>query len=195
MILGQCQPCNCTEELGFSNSCQTDDINKCECKENYYRPVDTPWKCVPCNCDRLGANSPNCSSDTGACQCRPGVLGRQCDKCSNKERLYFSADQFYSVYSYLTYSVSSWERYFLYLKKYNPLKVCRSNFERMRDFESRSVSTTVRSWRQMGPYWIQSNRQGKMSGRIGWRRPKKVSCYWLVSTWSEILSIQRAYWA
>ena len=88
-ILGQCQPCNCTEELGFSNSCQTDDINKCECKENYYRPVDTPWKCVPCNCDRLGANSPNCSSETGACQCRPGVLGRQCDKCSNKERLYF----------------------------------------------------------------------------------------------------------
>ena len=83
-IPGQCRPCNCTEELGFSNSCKADDINQCECKENYYRPADTPWKCVPCACDRLGAKSPNCSATTGACQCRPGVLGRQCDKCSNK---------------------------------------------------------------------------------------------------------------
>ena len=82
-IPGECRPCNCTEELGFANSCN-DDVNKCECKENYYRPADTPWKCVPCNCDRLGANSPNCSETTGACQCRAGVLGRSCDKCSNQ---------------------------------------------------------------------------------------------------------------
>ena len=82
-IPGECRPCNCTEELGFANSCN-DDVNKCECKENYYRPADQQWKCVPCNCDRLGANSPNCSATTGACECRLGVLGRSCDKCSNQ---------------------------------------------------------------------------------------------------------------
>ena len=59
-------------------------MNNCECKENYYRPVDQPWKCVPCNCDRLGASSHTCSAQTGACECRLGVLGRSCDKCSNQ---------------------------------------------------------------------------------------------------------------
>lgn len=82
-VPGSCRPCNCTQELGFAESC-SEDINDCKCKDNYYRPKDQPWKCVPCNCDRLGAESPTCSDETGACSCRRGVFGRQCDKCSNQ---------------------------------------------------------------------------------------------------------------
>ena len=43
-IPGECRPCNCTEELGFANSCLADNVNQCECKENYFRPVSSYCK-------------------------------------------------------------------------------------------------------------------------------------------------------
>lgn len=39
--------------------------------------------CMDCSCNTLGSYSQNCSSKTGACACKPGVIGRKCDQCSS----------------------------------------------------------------------------------------------------------------
>lgn len=51
-------------------------------QENYYRPPaqDT---CLPCDCFPHGSHSRACDMDTGQCSCKPGVIGRQCNRCDN----------------------------------------------------------------------------------------------------------------
>lgn len=38
--------------------------------------------CVNCGCDPVGSRSLQCNSQ-GKCQCKPGVTGDKCDRCSN----------------------------------------------------------------------------------------------------------------
>lgn len=36
----------------------------------------------PCNCNPTGSNTKKCDEFGGSCQCKPNVVGRQCDKCA-----------------------------------------------------------------------------------------------------------------
>uniref|UniRef100_A0A8B9D8D8 Laminin subunit beta-1 n=1 Tax=Anser cygnoides TaxID=8845 RepID=A0A8B9D8D8_ANSCY len=64
---------------------------------NYLRAWDEPWGACPaqqcsllpnaslflaCQCDPQGSLSSVCDPSGGQCQCRPNVVGRQCDRCA-----------------------------------------------------------------------------------------------------------------
>ena len=51
-------------------------------QDNYFRPKGG-HTCSPCACFQLGALSRSCAPQTGQCQCRTGVIGRQCNRCDN----------------------------------------------------------------------------------------------------------------
>lgn len=51
-------------------------------QENYYRPPEQD-ACLPCDCFPHGSHSRACDMDTGQCTCKPGVIGRQCNRCDN----------------------------------------------------------------------------------------------------------------
>ncbi|NXN75765.1 LAMC2 protein, partial [Himantopus himantopus] len=52
----------------------------CErCKEGFFRQQEEDC-CLPCYCHPQGALSPQCNSD-GRCSCKPGVMGKKCDRC------------------------------------------------------------------------------------------------------------------
>lgn len=51
-------------------------------QDNHYRPEGSPG-CLLCDCYPLGSFSRACERDRGQCQCKPGVIGRQCDRCDN----------------------------------------------------------------------------------------------------------------
>lgn len=51
-------------------------------QENHYRPPDQDT-CLPCDCFPYGSHSRACDMDTGQCACKPGVIGRQCNRCDN----------------------------------------------------------------------------------------------------------------
>lgn len=51
-------------------------------QENYYRPPGQD-ACLPCDCFPHGSHSRVCDMDTGQCSCKPGVIGRQCNRCDN----------------------------------------------------------------------------------------------------------------
>lgn len=51
-------------------------------QENHYRPPGSPT-CLLCDCYPTGSLSRVCDSEDGQCPCKPGVIGRQCDRCDN----------------------------------------------------------------------------------------------------------------
>lgn len=51
-------------------------------QENHYQPLDQD-ACLPCDCFPDGSRSRACDMDTGQCACKPGVIGRQCNRCDN----------------------------------------------------------------------------------------------------------------
>lgn len=51
-------------------------------QENHYQPPDQD-ACLPCDCFPHGSHSRACDVDTGQCACKPGVIGRQCNRCDN----------------------------------------------------------------------------------------------------------------
>lgn len=51
-------------------------------QDNHYRP-EASSGCLLCDCYPLGSFSRACDRDSGQCQCKPGVIGRQCDQCDN----------------------------------------------------------------------------------------------------------------
>lgn len=51
-------------------------------QEFHYRPRASDT-CLPCDCYPVGSFSRSCDPETGQCQCRPGVIGRQCNMCDN----------------------------------------------------------------------------------------------------------------
>ncbi|KAL8221040.1 UNVERIFIED_CONTAM: hypothetical protein K2H54_057727, partial [Gekko kuhli] len=59
--------------------------NNCKqvCSEtNYYRPQSSDT-CYPCDCFSAGSHTRTCDPETGQCPCKPGVIGRQCNRCDN----------------------------------------------------------------------------------------------------------------
>lgn len=58
-------------------------VDVCVCfQEFHYRPRGSDT-CLPCDCYPVGSFSRSCDAETGQCQCRPGVIGRQCNTCDN----------------------------------------------------------------------------------------------------------------
>lgn len=51
-------------------------------QEFHYRPRASDT-CLPCDCYPVGSFSRSCDPESGQCQCRPGVIGRQCNSCDN----------------------------------------------------------------------------------------------------------------
>ncbi|XP_055362117.1 laminin subunit alpha-2 isoform X3 [Betta splendens] len=92
---GSCQPCDCHGNLDLSipGSCDptTGQCLRCRqgyggascdsCAEGYYGDAITAKNCQPCQCHTNGSVSEVCSQETGQCQCRENVVGRQCDEC------------------------------------------------------------------------------------------------------------------
>lgn len=40
--------------------------------------------CEECDCDSLGSVNDTCEVSSGQCHCKPGVIGRRCDKCASR---------------------------------------------------------------------------------------------------------------
>ncbi|XP_056454757.1 cadherin EGF LAG seven-pass G-type receptor 1-like [Gadus chalcogrammus] len=76
-----CGPCSCDVSRRFHRACnQTTGV--CRCKDNHFQPSGSP-SCLPCACFQLGSESRSCAPLSGQCPCRPGVTGRQCNRCDN----------------------------------------------------------------------------------------------------------------
>ncbi|XP_046676227.1 laminin subunit alpha-1 isoform X3 [Homalodisca vitripennis] len=101
--LGGCKPCPCPSvEQNFAFRC---DIRAgqepfCACKEGYtgklcdrcsYGWYGYPWRpggsCVACECDPNGSVSDVCHEESGQCNCRPGISGRDCSQCQARHIL------------------------------------------------------------------------------------------------------------
>ncbi|XP_066555448.1 laminin subunit alpha-2 [Amia ocellicauda] len=92
---GSCQPCQCNGNLDLSvpRSCDplTGACLKCRegfggedcesCSEGYFGDAITAKNCQPCQCHNNGSVSEICNPQTGQCECRQHVVGRQCDEC------------------------------------------------------------------------------------------------------------------
>ncbi|TDH00593.1 hypothetical protein EPR50_G00190060 [Perca flavescens] len=92
---GSCQPCDCNGNLDLSISGSCDPITgqclrcrqgyggvSCEsCADGYYGDAITAKNCQSCQCHTNGSVSEVCDKETGRCQCRKNVAGRQCDEC------------------------------------------------------------------------------------------------------------------
>ncbi|CAJ1078287.1 laminin subunit alpha-2 isoform X2 [Xyrichtys novacula] len=90
-----CQPCDCNGNLDLSvpGSCDpiTGQCLRCRhgyggpacdsCAEGYYGDAVTAKNCQPCQCHTNGSVSEVCNKETGQCECRENVVGRQCDEC------------------------------------------------------------------------------------------------------------------
>ncbi|XP_072218688.1 laminin subunit alpha-2 [Leuresthes tenuis] len=92
---GSCQPCDCNGNLDLSIPGSCDPITgqclrcrqgygglDCEsCAEGYYGDAITAKNCQSCQCHTNGSVSGVCNKESGQCQCRENVVGRQCNKC------------------------------------------------------------------------------------------------------------------
>lgn len=58
------------------------DVTFARLQEFHYHPRGSDT-CFPCDCYPVGSFSRSCDAETGQCQCRPGVIGRQCNACDN----------------------------------------------------------------------------------------------------------------
>ncbi|ETN59454.1 laminin, alpha 1/2 [Anopheles darlingi] len=94
--LGLCAPCPCPEtRKNFARGCMVrgNDVH-CVCKAGYTgalcdncmrgyfgHPHLDDGHCEACECNREGSLSDECDRYTGECHCRPGVIGKKCDRC------------------------------------------------------------------------------------------------------------------
>uniref|UniRef100_K7FSG0 Cadherin EGF LAG seven-pass G-type receptor 2 n=1 Tax=Pelodiscus sinensis TaxID=13735 RepID=K7FSG0_PELSI len=76
-----CGPCNCDVGKGFDPDCNKTS-GECRCRENHYCPLASD-SCLLCDCYPTGSLARLCDPETGQCQCKPGVIGRRCDRCDN----------------------------------------------------------------------------------------------------------------
>ncbi|XP_049913534.1 laminin subunit alpha-2 isoform X1 [Epinephelus moara] len=92
---GSCRPCDCHSNLDLSIPGSCDPITgqclrcrqgyggaSCEiCADGYYGDAVTAKNCQACQCHTNGSVSEICDKETGGCQCKKNVVGRQCDEC------------------------------------------------------------------------------------------------------------------
>uniref|UniRef100_A0A8C3AWG7 Laminin subunit alpha-2 n=1 Tax=Cyclopterus lumpus TaxID=8103 RepID=A0A8C3AWG7_CYCLU len=92
---GSCQPCDCHGNLDLSTPGSCDPITgrclrcrqgygsaSCDsCADGYHGDAIIAKNCQPCQCHSNGSVSEVCNKETGRCQCRKNVVGRQCDEC------------------------------------------------------------------------------------------------------------------
>ncbi|OQR68652.1 protocadherin wing polarity protein stan-like, partial [Tropilaelaps mercedesae] len=77
-----CGPCQCDVHKGYSSNCDKTS-GDCVCEENHYFAPDQ-GTCLPCNCYAAGSHGSQCDASGGQCRCREGVIGKNCDGCSNE---------------------------------------------------------------------------------------------------------------
>ncbi|XP_077409138.1 laminin subunit alpha-2 isoform X2 [Vanacampus margaritifer] len=92
---GSCQPCDCHGNLDLSTPGSCDPITgqclhcrhgygggACDsCDDGFFGDAITEKNCQPCLCHINGSISEVCNKESGRCQCRENVVGRQCDDC------------------------------------------------------------------------------------------------------------------
>ncbi|XP_058880004.1 laminin subunit alpha-2 isoform X3 [Acipenser ruthenus] len=92
---GSCQPCQCNGNLDLSTPRSCDPVTgaclKCRegfggqycesCSDGYFGDAIVAKNCQPCQCNNNGSMSEVCNPQTGQCECRQHVVGKQCDEC------------------------------------------------------------------------------------------------------------------
>ncbi|XP_071058103.1 laminin subunit alpha-2 isoform X1 [Pseudochaenichthys georgianus] len=92
---GYCEPCDCHDNLDLSIPGSCDPItgqcllcrqgyggSSCDsCADGYHGDAITAKNCQPCQCHTNGSVSEVCNKETGRCECKENVAGRQCDEC------------------------------------------------------------------------------------------------------------------
>uniref|UniRef100_A0A3Q3D5A7 Basement membrane-specific heparan sulfate proteoglycan core protein n=1 Tax=Hippocampus comes TaxID=109280 RepID=A0A3Q3D5A7_HIPCM len=92
---GSCQPCDCHGNLDLSTPGSCDPITgqclhcrhgyggvACDsCDDGFFGDAISAKNCRPCQCHINGSVSEVCNKQSGRCQCRANVVGRQCDDC------------------------------------------------------------------------------------------------------------------
>ncbi|KAI1897462.1 hypothetical protein AGOR_G00083530 [Albula goreensis] len=92
---GSCQPCQCNGNLDSAAPRSCDPLtgaclqcrvgyggDTCEtCAQGFFGDAIVAKNCQPCMCHSNGSVSEVCDQQTGQCQCRQHVVGRQCDEC------------------------------------------------------------------------------------------------------------------
>ncbi|XP_010764715.1 cadherin EGF LAG seven-pass G-type receptor 3 [Notothenia coriiceps] len=78
-----CEPATIQPHLGMDLSVDiSGDVLLPSGLEFHYRARGSDT-CLPCDCYPVGSFSRSCDPETGQCQCRPGVIGRQCNACDS----------------------------------------------------------------------------------------------------------------
>merc|ERR1712212_332499 len=82
--------------------CKTDNCNTFEPTEWNASLLSRPcpagkWKngfggCQDCQCSKSGSTSNECNQETGQCNCKPGLIGKKCDKCPPRSIRYIKGD-------------------------------------------------------------------------------------------------------
>lgn len=93
-----CAKCDCNGNVDENSVGNCDSTNgKClrcvynttgdhceKCIESYWGDALSEAKCSACECHPQGSKSSACDLTTGQCDCKPNVIGRQCDQCKNR---------------------------------------------------------------------------------------------------------------
>ncbi|KAM4770863.1 usherin [Rhinophrynus dorsalis] len=93
-----CKPCDCNEAGTVNQSLQCEKIGgQCKCKTHVFgRQCDQcrdgfynlqksdSYGCLPCDCNTLGTLNGDitCHQNSGQCNCKPNVIGLQCNRCN-----------------------------------------------------------------------------------------------------------------
>lgn len=100
---GRCKPCPCpSPEKKFSQKCVQLNSGefKCVCKKGYTgpkcekcefgyygNPKQPGGSCLPCKCNKFGSLSSGCHHETGQCECRIGIYGKDCSRCEKPRHI------------------------------------------------------------------------------------------------------------